>query len=315
MRAAPSRIARWWKPLAALVALTAFLLFWRHSIHEYRQRMREAGRAASLPAHPAPLPGARIWTTAHYRITTTATPAQTRQVGEAVEALHAAYTRMFPPTAHAGAATQPLALTLYADQGQFKANNRSHAWAEAYYLDPVCYAYVAAGARNPYHWMTHEATHQLNRQVSGMRNPKWIEEGLASYFGSSRIVDGQLHPGEIDPDAYPIWWLIGAEHSSSLDADLKAHRWIPLRALITGIGAPSIDANVNRYYIEYWSLTHFLLNGDGGRHADAYRRLIAAGGTLENFERLIGPVERVEKEWHEDLQRQIAALNRTQQPR
>lgn len=300
-----------WKTAAVAVALAALALYWRHWIHAQRTPPRATQAAARGNArHPAPLPGAIRVATAHYAITSTASAAQTSEVGAAVEALYAAHAKLFPPTASPRTPTARLALTLYADQRQFKANNRSHAWAEAYYLEPVCYAYYAADEANRYHWMLHEATHQLNRQVSGMRNPKWIEEGLATYFGTSRIVGGRLLPGEIDAHTYPVWWLSDSGFSGSLDADVAAGRWIPLRALITGIDAPPIGAHVNRYYVEYWSLTRFLLRGDGGRHADAYGRLIAAGGSFADFERLIGPADVIERAWHADLQGQIAALGR-----
>lgn len=283
---------------------------WRTSTHREAQSMQAAKpaapRAARAPAHPAPLPGARVVETAHYAITSTADDEQTRRVGEAVEALHAAYLAWFPQVAPRTADTAKLRLTLYAHKREFRANNRSSPWAEAYYLAPVSYAYYAKDGANPYHWMLHEATHQLNHEVARFPKTKWIEEGLGTYFGASRIVDGRLRPGEIDGDAYPIWWLDGIGLSGDLDADIAAGQWIPIRALITGRDAPSIHTNVNRYYVQYWSLTHFLFHGDGGRHAEAYRRLIAEGGTLENFERLIGPADGIERDWYRHLQDQIA---------
>ncbi len=297
--------------------LTALLLLgiggyiaWR--MNEYRDaRTAQAAkpaarRAARAPSHPSPLPGARSVDTAHYTITTTADDEQTQRVGDAVEALHAAYFAWFPDVAARAAGTPKLRLTLYAHKGQFRANNRSSPWAEAYYLAPVSYAYYASDGANPYHWMLHEATHQLNNEVARFPKTKWIEEGLGTYFGASRIEKGRLLPGAIDPEAYPIWWLDGIGLTGDLYADVAAGRWIPIRALITGRDAPSIHANVNRYYVQYWSLTHFLFHHDGGRHADAYRRLIAEGGTLENFERLIGPADRIERDWYRHLQDRMA---------
>ncbi len=236
---------------------------------------------------------------------------QTQQVADAVESLYVAHAQVFaadraPATAHG-----KLKLTLYAHQAQFKANNRSMPWAEAYYRRPICYAYYAKDEANPYHWMVHEATHQLNAEVSGFPKYKWVDEGLATYFGTSRIEfdasgRGKLVPGKIDPDAYPIWWLTNSGLTGSLDKDIEAGRWIPIRALITGIDAPNVASNVNRYYIQYWSLSHFLFHGGNGRYAEDYKRLIAEGGSLANFERLIGPADRIEYEWYRDLQDRIA---------
>ncbi len=306
----------WLKPIIAVAAIAAVLLYWRHWIHEQRTaekaetRALHAKRGVRQPraVHPAPLPGAKRVETEHYTITTTADAVQTQRVADAVEVLHTAYGRFFPAS-HAPIEGQAkLQLTLYGYREQFRANNTSMPWAEAYYLRPVCYAYYAKGEANPYHWMIHEATHQLNAEVSGFRKAKWIDEGLATYFGTSRIEHGKLVPGKIDPDTYPIWWLSNSGLTGSLDADIEAGRWIPIRALITGKDAPNISSNVNRYYIQYWGLTHFLFHHDNGRYADAYRRLILEGGTLANFEKIIGPADRIEYEWYRYLQAITADL-------
>jgi hypothetical protein len=303
-------------PIIVVAAIAAVLLYWRHWIHE--QRMMEKAEARALvakrstkranAAHPAPLPGAKQVETLHYTITTTADASQTQRVAEAVEALYGAYGQFFAVEQTPAERHGKLKLTLYAFQAQFKANNYSMPWAEAYYLRPVCYAYYAKDEPNPYHWMIHEATHQLNAEVSGFRKAKWIDEGLATYFGASRIERGRLVPGKIDPDTYPIWWLSNSGLTGSLDADIEAGRWIPIRALITGKDAPNINSNVNRYYIEYWSLTHFLFHYDNARYAEAYKRLIAEGGSLANFEKIIGPADKIEYEWYRYLSGKISTL-------
>ena len=65
----------------------------------------------------------------------TATPAQTQQVADAVESLHAAYLSLFAD--HVAPSTTPLILVLYRDADEFARNNRSRPWAEAYYLRGV----------------------------------------------------------------------------------------------------------------------------------------------------------------------------------
>ncbi len=47
-----------------------------------------------------------------------------------------------------------------------------------------------------------------------------------------------------------------------------------------------------------WSLSHILFHAENGRYAEGCERLIAEGGTLANFERLIGPADRIEYEWY-----------------
>lgn len=310
---------RFLKPIVAIAVIAAVLLYWRHWIHERRvlekaqarAQVAEGRAAQGRSAHPNPLPGAKPVETAHYAITSTADTAQTQQVADAVEALYVAYGKVFAADPAPATARGKLKLTLYAHQAQFKTNNRSLPWAEAYYLRPICYAYYAKDESNPYHWMVHEATHQLNAEVSGFPRYKWVDEGLATYFGASRIESGtsgrgKLIPGKIDPDAYPTWWLADSGLTGNLDQDIDDGDWVPIRALITGKDAPGIASNVNGYYIQYWSLSHFLFHGENGRYAAGYKRLIAEGGSLANFERLIGPADRIEYEWYRYLQDRIA---------
>jgi hypothetical protein len=235
--------------------------------------------------------------TPHFAIASNASPAQTARVGEVLEALHAAYAQFFADRLPARPAGARFQVALYRDRADFQRHNTSRAWAEGYYRKPVCHAYYDAGRPNPVHWMLHEATHQLDTEWAGFPRTPWVEEGLASYFGTSRIESGVLAPGDYDPDTYPLWWLDAQYLSGDLEADLAARRVIPLRELIDSDGPPR-PADVNRYYVGYWSLTHYLLHGDGGRHAAAYRQLVAEGGSLANFERLVGPVERMQAGWY-----------------
>ncbi|MGH8028601.1 MAG: hypothetical protein ACREO3_01570 [Arenimonas sp.] len=283
----------------ALVIVVA-VLFWR---------MRHPAAPLGAPAtSQASMAGATIYETEHYRIVSTASPAQVRIVAERVEALHAAYFAFHALSPVSAAATK-LQLVLYRDRAQFQAHNRSgKPWAEAYYRAPACHAYLDSSSPNPTHWMLHEATHQLAREVARYPKRAWSDEGLATYLSSSVVRGGQLVPGEIDPDTYPVWWVRDLALSGDRHGDFAQGRLIPLRALISGEGGPPIGEAVNQYYIGYWSLAHFLLHHDGGRHADAFRTLIATGGGLAEFERLVGPVEQIEAQWYEYLRARNASL-------
>lgn len=240
---------------------------------------------------------ARHVDTAHYAIASNASPEQTQRVADVVEALHAAYAQFFADRLPARAPDARFQLALYRDRPDFQKHNTSRAWAEGFYRKPVCHAYFDADSPNPVHWMLHEATHQLDTEWAGFPRTPWVEEGLASYFGTSRIVDGVLGPGDFDVDTYPLWWLGDMGLSGDLKRDLAARRIVPLRELIDNDGPP-IPADVNRYYIGYWSLAHYLLHADGGRHAEAFRAMVDGGGSLDAFERHVGPVERIEAEWY-----------------
>lgn len=229
-------------------------------------------------------------------------------VANAAESLHAAYIEFFAGSIHSVPDAQKLRLTLYKDQEEFKRQNKSAVWAEAYYLEPNCHAYFAATEANPYHWMLHEATHQLHTEVAHFPSTKWINEGLATYFGTSTIDGGKLIPGRIDANTYPIWGVSRLSLSGDLQNDIRSGKIIALRALISGVGGPSIDEKFNVYYIGYWSLSHFLFHFENGRYAQPYRKLIAEGGGVENFEKILGPLDRIEAEWYVYLQQQVAVL-------
>lgn len=276
------------------------------------ERKPEAAITTSL-AQPTNLPpgvasAANTIETAHYVIASNATPEQTALVAQAVESLYTAYTTFFREEIKLGANPPKLKLMLYKDQAEFKAHNISQPWAEAFYRAPWSHAYYDAGAKNPYHWMLHEATHQLRNEVTHFPKAKWIDEGLATYFSTSQIRDSKLIPGTIDVDTYPLWHLRGLTLTGSLEDDIRKGRIIPLRDLIAGTG-PDIARNVNLYYIEYWSLSHFLFHYGDGKYAKQYKTLIAQEGSLESFEKLVGLAERIQSEWYAYLNDQIGDIS------
>lgn len=152
--------------------------------------------------------------------------------------------------------------------------------------------------------MLHEAAHQLMREASGFPRVKWVDEGVASYLGASRIIDGRLQSGTADPNAYPTWWLPQHALTGDLQQDIESGQVLPLQ-LVSGQGGPDENRYFNLYYIHYWSLSHFLFHYRNGMYAESYRTLIAEGGSVEGFERLIGPFERVQHEWYAYLLQQV----------
>lgn len=251
---------------------------------------------------------------AHFQIEASSEPAISSDAGEAAEALFKAYADLFGLRPEASAETKRHHLRLYATREEFKAHSRSRPWAEAYYVDGISHAYVDPSKANPYHWLLHEVVHQLNRELTGFAKEQWLNEGLATYLGSSRYADGRLEPGVPDLEAYPLWWLKRWELSGDFAADMQAQRVIPLRALITGQGGPPLDATVNAHYLGWWSLTHFLLHHDGGRYAAGYHQLVRHGGSLADFERHVGPIERIEPEWYAYLRGMVELHGRTKIP-
>ena len=151
--------------------------------------------------------------------------------------------------------------------------------------------------------MTHEATHQLNAEVAHLDLPRWLNEGIAEYFGTSTWRDGQLHLGEVDPNTYPVWWRGDMVFTGDIAADIRDERFIPLETLIKDSGGPNIDQHVNLYYMHWFSLAHFLYHYDGGRYRPGIKPLILEHGTLDAFRSHIGAIEEIQPLWYEYLRK------------
>ncbi|MEZ5514305.1 MAG: hypothetical protein R3F58_10595 [Steroidobacteraceae bacterium] len=82
-----------------------------------------------------------------------------------------------------------------------------------------------------------------------------------------------------------------------MESDIASGSIIPLRHLIAGTG-PNINQHVNLYYLQYWSLTHFLFHYSEREFAGAARELAKLGGSVADFERLIGPIDEIQTLWY-----------------
>jgi hypothetical protein len=274
---------------------------------EPKRRRRLALWLAALAAVAAPYVWRTWWSpdltvrTEHYTIRSTATQEQTEQAGRALETLYKAYVEFCAELPQVHGARGRLKVDLYGLRSEFIRCHPRIGWAEAFYGRGCCHAYYGTGEANSHHWLLHEAVHQLNAEVARLRLPKWIDEGLATYFATSRYEDGVLRLGRPDSETYPTWWLAKLGRSGDLEADLRRGRIIPLRAVISGDGGPDLDEEFNLYYVHWWTLTHFLLERDEGRQRGAYFRVIRKGGDLGAFESEFGPVEEVQRQWYVHL--------------
>ena len=243
--------------------------------------------------------------TQHYVIASTATHGQTEEIGRVVEILYNTYSNRFGTLPTFSTNHPKLQLILYKDPAEFRRINPGRGWAEAFYKKPYCRAYYSVGESNPYHWMLHEAVHQLNEEVAHLKLMKWLEEGSAEYFSTSRFQSNRLVLGTIDPDAYPVWWHDEIAKEPDLQNNLQNGSVIPLRAIITDRGGPRLNSHVNLYYLHWWTLTHFVFE----RHGEKATELIKTGGSIGSFEKIFKNVETIQPDWHSHVRRIKAALN------
>jgi hypothetical protein len=285
------------KILAVILAIFAVFAVW------YLAGSAPIGTRYNPLADPKASKLGTVWVgqTANYQVTSWATVEQTTQVGSTVEALLRAYLDFFKLDDKA-IPKGGLKLTLYRSRAQFKEKHPGLKWPEASYERGVTYAYVEPHEPHNTDWMLREATRQLNAQVAHTAQETWIDEGLAAYFSASSLEDYTLTPGRINPKAYPVQWLRRIGPSGDMQKDLTSGRLVPLRTLVSGQGGPNVD-DINRWYLGWWSLTHFLLHGEGGKYAEGFHRLARSkSATLADFEREIGPVDAVQAEWYRYLQ-------------
>lgn len=249
----------------------------------------------------------RRWTpdtvqeTDHYVVYSTATAEQTEDVARVAEIVYEAYSNMLGELGRTLERHPRLSLKLFKDRDEFRLCNRVRGWAEGFYRGETCYFYHPNDEPNAYHWMMHEAVHQLNAEVGKLSLSKWMDEGLACYVSTSRLVGDRLHLGEIDGETYPVWWLHIMASTGELDADKANGSVIPLQVIVGGLDGPDMDTHFNLYYLHWWTLTDFLLQYGDGKYRAGYRRLLTSRGGISDFEQCIGPVERVEREWYEHV--------------
>jgi hypothetical protein len=234
--------------------------------------------------------------TVHYSVSSTATRDQAEETARAVEILHASYSNRFYTLTNFNPRPAKLKLLLYKDRAEMRRVNPGLGWAEAFYEPPFCRAYFSADESNPHHWMIHEAVHQLNTEVARVKLSKWLEEGLATYWSTCRVLSNRFETAHLDVDTYPVWWFDDLATTPDLQTNLANGSVIPLRAIITNRGGPAMRGHVNLYYLHWWTLTRFVF--ESPRHAGRALELVQAGGDLAAFEKLIGPLPSVEAEWH-----------------
>jgi hypothetical protein len=138
----------------------------------------------------------------------------------------------------------------------------------------------------------HEATHQLNHEVADLGLRKWLEEGLATYYSTSRIEDGELHLGRVDTNAYPVWWLDQIATSGTMAEDLENGSFLPLETIVKGRGGPSMRKHFNLYYLHWWTLVHFL------EERSSLAPLLKEGGSLDAVCDSMGSPELVQERWY-----------------
>ena len=127
----------------------------------------------------------------------------------------------------------------------------------------------------------HEGFHQYLYYHLNLRIPAWLNEGLAVCCEGQRWGASSLE--RFDP------WF-NPQRSNELAAALSLNRLHPLKTLLETDAGRMIEGNsrsIGTYYSEIWALILFLQEGENGKYAADFKRLLAALGdeNLEQFAR------------------------------
>jgi hypothetical protein len=170
---------------------------------------------------------------------------------------------------------------------------------------------VAQGGTDEQLWhvVQHEGFHQFVHQVIGGAIPVWVNEGLAEYFGQGiwtgdgfvtglipprRLarLQGFLRGGKVLPLA-DMLRMTTQEWNEALDpngVDRGADR--PRSPARTDYRMPPRDRSARVQYDQAWSMVHFLVHAEGGRHRKAFAGFLrdVSGGAAWNeaFSRRFG---------------------------
>lgn len=144
---------------------------------------------------------------------------------------------------------------------------KGHAHPAGYFASLLNQYYAAvrldAPVTNPYATFYHEYYHTISvPYVPDL--PLWLAEGLAEFYGHTRIEDKYVVMGEADPALLQV---------------LRAHPLIPLATLFQ-INRTSPYYNETEktsiFYAESWALAHYLLVGDHAAHRPLLTRYLGA---------------------------------------
>ena len=141
-------------------------------------------------------------------------------------------------------------------------------------------------AYEPFEPVYHEYVHYLMRR-SMSQLPLWLTEGLAEFYGNTRLEKDKV--------------FVGAPSTSNLII-LRQNRLLPLSVLFAvNASSPYYHENnkASIFYAESWALTHFLIARDWHDHTHRFNQFVATLGEdvapEDAAKRTIGDPEELER--------------------
>jgi tetratricopeptide (TPR) repeat protein len=138
-------------------------------------------------------------------------------------------------------------------------------------VDYLTFSIDRQHVREPDALAFHEYVHLLVR--NSFRNvPLWFNEGLAEYYSTFEISDGNRHV------------TLGKPINGRIQT-LKTHELVPLETLFKADGDSEFYNEPNQrslFYAEAWALVHYLLSGERRAQLATYLDLLAKGTQVKD---------------------------------
>lgn len=196
-----------------------------------------------------------------------------RRIGVELEQFRDVLTRLL--TNMKAASTVPITVMVFKNADSFKPFRPPT--SDAYFQSGEDVNYIALtserGGEHPYSAVYHEYVHFLVRNNTE-RVPLWFNEGLAEYYSTFDILDGERSV------------MIGKPISSHVRY-LREKKLIPLETLFAvKHDSPIYNESDKKgiFYAESWALVHYLLLGNEGKRASQFKQfldLLTSAGTVE----------------------------------
>ena len=233
--------------------------------------------------------------TTHYRLRTNLDLARATDMALELESFYRTFFDVFGRELKLYEVVEPMSAHVHADKQSFPP---VVSYRDAYFDSSTSTLLVnAAGGFEP-HTLFHEATHEIlfntAERTKGSRGeiPAWLDEGLAEYMGCS--MSGL--------DAHPVF-SPGAIAMAHFKVHAEARTPFDLARVLTfSSGDFMASSRSDLKYAEAYTLVHFLLNGDGGKHKkgflDFVRGAYKGQASSTHFRDALGGHEReLEEAW------------------
>lgn len=224
----------------------------------------------------------RLLRTEHYEIyTTLSDDVLLAAIPQAVETAYSFYRQLVPTAREPG---ERMKVYLFAHRSEWASFTRRLAGPRAATLLKVrrggysergvsVIEYVAHSVTFPL--LAHEGFHQYLHCCVNRRVPAWLNEGLAVLCEGQRWSDSGLK--EFDP------WYNPARRNALAETLLR-DELLPLDELLRVNAGHVIGESTRRvkaYYGQLWALTLFLREGQDGKYAEGFGRLLESLGSRE----------------------------------